>query len=72
VNLANYLIPNYDPVRRSDSVVLNLQFLHLQRWVHRELVAHAQVVAGAPDHDVTRAARRMPDRTGKTPGDPLE
>jgi hypothetical protein len=27
---------------------------------------------GAGAHDVARAARRMPDRTGKTPGDPLK
>src|SRR6202790_5730913 len=36
------------------------------------MLAHAEVVDGAPDHDLSRAAGRMQERAGKLPGDPFE
>src|ERR1700681_4529400 len=36
------------------------------------MLAHPQVVVGAPDHDVAGAARRMPNRARKAPGVPLD
>src|SRR4029077_18252131 len=39
---------------------------------HLRVLAHAEVVVRAPDHDRARAVRRTPGRVGKTPGDALE
>ena len=39
---------------------------------HLGVLAHAEVVVGAPDHDLARALRRMPDRVRKTASDTLE
>src|SRR5262249_4899117 len=39
---------------------------------HLRVLAHADVVVRAPDHDRARAVRGMPGRVGKTPGDALE
>ena len=39
---------------------------------HLGMLAHAEIVVGAPDHDVLRALRRMPDRMRKAAGDALE
>ena len=39
---------------------------------HLGVLAHAEVVVGAPYDDVARAVRRVPDRAGKPPGQPLE
>ncbi len=39
---------------------------------HLGVLAHAEVVVRAPDHDVLRTLRRMPHRIGKPAGDPLE
>src|ERR1700745_3367864 len=36
------------------------------------VLAHAEIVVRAPDHDVLRPFRRMPDRMGKAASDPLE
>ena len=39
---------------------------------HLRMLAHAEIVVRAPDHDILRPLRRMPDRMRKTAGDPLE
>ena len=39
---------------------------------HFGMLAHAEIVVRAPDHDVARALRRVPDRVRKPAGDPLE
>ena len=39
---------------------------------HLRMLAHAEIVVGAPDHDIALALRRMPDRVRKPAGDPLE
>src|SRR5260370_28474293 len=39
---------------------------------HFRVLAHAQIVVGAPDHDFSWATRRMPDREWKSPRDPFE
>src|SRR5262249_20770914 len=39
---------------------------------HLRVLAHAEIVVRAPDHDRARAVRGMPGRVGKTPGDALE
>ena len=39
---------------------------------HLGVLAHAEIVVGAPDHDVALALRRMPDGVRKPAGDPLE
>ena len=39
---------------------------------HLRMLAHAEIIVGAPDHDVARALRRVPDRMRKPAGDPLE
>ncbi len=39
---------------------------------HLRVLAHAQIVVRAPDHDVLRPLRRMPHRMRKPPGDALE
>jgi hypothetical protein len=36
------------------------------------MLAHAEIIVGAPDHDLTRALGRMPDRAGKSACDPLK
>src|SRR3954464_8049605 len=42
------------------------------RTNHFRVLSHAEIVVGAPDHDVARAARRMPDRVREPAGDALE
>ena len=39
---------------------------------HLRVLAHAEIVVRAPDHDVLRPVRRMPDRMRKAPGDAFE
>src|SRR5215469_3576002 len=39
---------------------------------HLRVLAHAEIIVRAPDHDLLRSIRRMPDGVGKTPGDALE
>ena len=39
---------------------------------HLRVLAHAEVVVRAPDHDILRPLRRMPNRIGKAAGDPLQ
>ena len=39
---------------------------------HLRVLAHAEIVVGAPDDDLARALRRMPDGLGKAPGNALE
>src|ERR1700733_4541143 len=39
---------------------------------HLGVLAHAEIVVGAPDHDVARPPWRMPDRVREPGGDPLE
>jgi len=36
------------------------------------VLAHAEIIVGAPDHDVALALRRMPDRVREAARDPLE
>ena len=36
------------------------------------MLAHAEVIVGAPDDDVARAFRRMPHRVGETAGDAFQ
>jgi hypothetical protein len=36
------------------------------------MLPHAEIVVGAPDHDLTRAGGRVPNSVGKAPGDALE
>ena len=39
---------------------------------HLRMLAHAEIVVGAPDHDLARPARRMPDGVRKPAGDAFE
>src|SRR5262245_12045872 len=39
---------------------------------HLGMLAHAEIVVGAPDHDIARALRRVPDRMRKTACDTFE
>ncbi|MEY9172082.1 hypothetical protein ABIF15_003314 [Bradyrhizobium elkanii] len=39
---------------------------------HLGVLAHAEIVVGAPDHDVAAASRRMPGRVREAACDPLE
>ena len=39
---------------------------------HFGMLAHAEIVVGAPDHDVARALRRVPHRVREPARDPLE
>ena len=39
---------------------------------HFRVLAHAEIVVGAPDHDVALALRRVPDRMREAARDPLE
>ena len=39
---------------------------------HLGVLAHAEIVVRAPDHDVLRPVRRMPHRMRKAPGDAFE
>ena len=39
---------------------------------HLRVLAHAEIVVGAPDHDLARALRRVPDGVRKTAGDALQ
>ena len=39
---------------------------------HLRVLPHAEVIVRAPDHDVLRALRRMPDRVRETARDPLK
>ena len=39
---------------------------------HFGMLAHAEIVVRAPDHDILRPVRRMPDRMRKAASDPLE
>ena len=39
---------------------------------HLRVLAHAEVVVGAPDHDLARALRRVPEGVRKAAGDALE
>ena len=39
---------------------------------HLRVLAHAEIVVGAPDHDVALALRRVPDRVRKAARDALE
>src|SRR5262249_25626908 len=39
---------------------------------HLRVLAHAEVIVRAPDHDRARAVWGMPSRMGKAPGDALE
>src|SRR5262249_5807792 len=36
------------------------------------MLAHAEIVVGAPDHDVAWAVRRVPDRVREAARDPLQ
>src|SRR5690348_10968781 len=36
------------------------------------MLGHAEIIVRAPDHDIARAVRRMPDRMRKPAGDALE
>src|SRR5437868_9942557 len=39
---------------------------------HFGVLAHAEIVVGAPDHDIPATLRRMPDRVREAAGDPFE
>ena len=39
---------------------------------HLRMLAHAEVIVGAPDDDVARTFRRMPHRVGETAGDAFQ
>src|SRR3954467_5576008 len=39
---------------------------------HLGVLAHAEIVVGAPDHDVALALRRVPDRMREPARDPLK
>ncbi len=39
---------------------------------HFRVLAHAEIVVGAPDHDIARALRRVPDRMRETACDPFK
>src|SRR5215472_17153150 len=39
---------------------------------HLWMLAHAEIIVGAPDHDVARPLRGMPDRVRIAAGDALE
>jgi hypothetical protein len=39
---------------------------------HLRMLAHAEIVVGAPDHDIARALRRVPHRMREPARDPLE
>ena len=39
---------------------------------HLGVLAHAEIVVGAPDHDIALAARRVPDRMREPARNPLE
>ena len=39
---------------------------------HFGVLAHAEIVVGAPDHDIARTLRAVPHRMRKPAGDPLE
>src|ERR1700730_2881562 len=39
---------------------------------HLRMLPHAEIVVGAPDHDVAGPVRGMPGGVGKSAGDPLE
>ena len=39
---------------------------------HLRVLAHAEIVVGAPDHDVARPVRGMPHRVREPARDPLE
>src|SRR3984957_18604877 len=39
---------------------------------HFRVLAHTEVVVGAPDHDTARSLWRMPYRIGKTAGEALQ
>src|SRR5882672_3009506 len=39
---------------------------------HLRVLAHAEIVVGAPDHDIAATLRRVPDRMRETARDPLE
>src|SRR3989442_16007024 len=39
---------------------------------HFRMLAHAEIVVGAPDHDIAATLRRVPDRMRKASCDPLE
>ena len=39
---------------------------------HLGVLAHAEIVVGAPDHDVARPLRRMPGRVREPAGDPFQ
>src|SRR5262249_22185284 len=39
---------------------------------HLRVLAHAEIVVGAPDHDVARPLRRVPDGVREAAGDPFE
>ncbi len=39
---------------------------------HLGVLAHAEVIIRAPDDDVARPIRRVPDRAREAPGEPLE
>src|SRR5579871_5301391 len=39
---------------------------------HLRMLAHAQIVVGAPDHHVARPLRRMPHRVWETAGETFE
>ena len=36
------------------------------------VLSHAEIVVGAPDDDLLRSLRRVPEGVGKAAGDPLE
>src|SRR5207248_4060823 len=39
---------------------------------HFRMLAHAEIVVGAPDHDITATLRRVPDRMREAARDPFE
>ena len=39
---------------------------------HLGMLAHSEIIVGAPDHDVVRALRRMPDGVGKPARDAFQ
>src|ERR1700710_1094863 len=39
---------------------------------HFGVLAHAEIIVGAPDHDIARAARAVPHRMWKPAGNSLE
>ena len=53
--------PGADPGRGLDHRSHNLRML-----------SHPEIIVGAPDHDIARPVRRVPDRMGKPARDPLE